>query len=88
MRNANRGRNFLLCLLLNIFFNFEGMIPAVVLLVLYFLTDLSLWWAAIAAAVWIVWIVLYTFVLGLANKCGNMYDKPKDNKNPYSAINK
>lgn len=69
-------------------FNFEGVIPALVLLVLYFLIDLSLWWAVIAAAVWILWIVLYTFVLGIANKCGNIPDKPKENKNPYSATNK
>lgn len=36
MRNSKRSGNFFLCLLMNILMNIEGLLPAVILLVLHF----------------------------------------------------
>lgn len=88
MRKNKRSGNFLISLLLNILLNFEGVIPAAVLLVLHFWLGISIWWSAAALALWLLGIILWMLFMGLANKCGNMPDKPKENKNPYSATNK
>lgn len=80
--------NFFLCLLLNIFLNFEGLIPAVILLILHFWLNISFWWSVLAIALWIVRTVLYMLVIGWVSKCGSTADKPKENKNPYSVSNK
>lgn len=88
MRKTKQSCNLLLCFLLNLFLNFEGLIPAAILLALHFLLHISCWWAVLVTALWIVQILLYTLVIGWANKCGNAPDKPKENKNPYSATNK
>lgn len=75
----------MLCLLFNIILNFEGLIPAAVLLALHFWLDISFWWSVLAVALWIAGIALYMLVIGWAAGCGNAPDKPKENKNPYSA---
>ncbi len=85
MRKAKRDGSFLLCLLFNIILNFEGLIPAAVLLALHFWLDISVWWSVLAVALWIAGIALYMLVIGWAARCGNTPDKPKENKNPYSA---
>lgn len=85
MRKAKRDGSFLLCLLFNIILNVEGLIPAAVLLALHFWLDISVWWSVLAVALWIAGIALYMLVIGWAARCGNTPDKPKENKNPYSA---
>lgn len=85
MRKAKRDGSFLLCLLFNIILNFEGLIPAAVLLALHFWLDISVWWSVLAVALWIAGIALYMLVIGWAARCGNTPDKQKENKNPYSA---
>lgn len=87
MRKAKRAHGFWLCFLFNIFLNFEGVLPAVILLILHFLLEISLWWSVLAAALWVIGILLYMSVIDWANQCGNTPDKPKENKNPYSAKN-
>ena len=54
MRRTKRSDGLFLCLLLNMLLNFEGMIPAAVLLVLHFVFGWSLWWAAGALGVWLL----------------------------------
>lgn len=88
MRKNKRSGNFLISLFFNILLNFEGIIPAAVLLVLHFWLDISIWWSAAALALWLLWIILWMLFMGWANECGNTPDKPKENKNPYSAANK
>ncbi len=84
MRTAKRSGNFFLCLLLNMMFNIEGIIPAAGLLLMHFWLDISLWWTAGAVAVWIIYLILWMFFIGWAGKCGAEKDAPKENKNPYS----
>lgn len=84
MRKSGRS-SFLLCLLFNIFLNFEGLIPAAVLLGLHFWLKISVWWSVLAAALWILWIILYMHFIGWAGRCANTPDRPKKNKNPYSS---
>lgn len=86
MNRTKRSGSFMMCLLFNILLNFEGFIPAAVLLVLHFALKLPIWWSAAAAAVWIGWIILWMLVINWASRCGSM-PAPK-NKNPYSAQNK
>lgn len=88
MRRTKRRGGFFFSLLINILLNPEGFLPAVVLIVLHFVLGWSLWWAALAAVVWIVWLTIRMLLLGWVVDCGNMPDPPKENKNPYSAKNK
>lgn len=88
MRRTKRRGGFFFSLLINILLNPEGFLPAVVLIVLHFVLGWSLWWAALAAVVWIVWLTIRMLLLGWVVDCGNTPDPPKENKNPYSAKNK
>ena len=88
MRRAKRSGSFILCLLFNMLMNLEGLIPAAVLLILHFLFDWSIWWSVLAAALWIVLIILWMLFIGWSGSCGSTPDTPKENKNPYSVGNK
>lgn len=88
MRKTNRSGSFLLCLLFNMLLNLEGLIPASVLLALHFILKWSIWWAVLAAGLWIVYLILWMLFMGFAAKCSNTPDAPKENKNPYSVGNK
>lgn len=85
MKRANSG-NFFLAIILNLVFNLEWVIPAVVLLILHFAVGLSVFWFWLALGIWIGGVLLVTLILGWANKC-SAPDKPQENKNPYSATN-
>lgn len=85
MRKPKRSGGFVLCLLLNILLNSEGLIPAVILLALHFALGWSWHWAALAAALWLAWIAVWTLFLSWASRCSGAPDEPKENKNPYSA---
>lgn len=88
MRRTKRSCGFFGTLMINILLNPEGFLPAAVLVVLHFVLGWSLWWAALAAVLWLVWLILKMAFLGWAIKCGDTPDPPKENKNPYSAKNK
>ena len=88
MRKTKRSGGFWLCLLINMMLNLEGLIPAAVLLVLHFLLGWSVWWAALALGVWIVWLVVWMKLIGWAGDCSSTTDPPKENKNPYSVKNR
>lgn len=88
MRRTKRSGNFILCLLFNMLLNFEGLIPAAVLLVLHFIFGWSVWWSALAAALWIVWLIIWMLFIGWAGRCSSTPDPPKENKNPYSVGNR
>ena len=88
MRRAKRSGSFILCLLFNMLMNLEGLIPAAVLLILHFLFDWSIWWSVLAAALWIVLIILWMLFIGWSGRCGSTPDTPKEHKNPYSVGNK
>ena len=85
MRQTKRSGNFLLCLLINMLLNLEGLIPAGILLLLHFWLGWSIWWAALALGLWILGLILWMSFVGWASKCGSTPDPPKENKNPYSA---
>ena len=82
MRRTKRSGGFVLCLLFNMLLNLEGLIPAAVLLVLHFIWQWSVWWAVLAAGLWIVYLILWMLFVGFAAKSSNTPDPPKKNKNP------
>jgi len=84
MKRIRTDGSFLIALLLNMVFNWEGTIPAWILLALHFIIDLPIWWFVGALGVWFLGILLLMGILSLASRCGDTPDKKKDNKNPYS----
>ena len=85
MRRTNRSGSFLLCLLFNMLLNLEGLIPAAALLALHFMLGWSLWWAALAAGLWVISLILWMLFMGFAAKSSSTPPPSRENKNPYSA---
>ena len=81
---ARRCGGVVFSLLVSLLFSLEGFVPALILVVLHFLLGWSLWWAALAAAVWIATVALRVAFISWAARCGNTPDPPQENKNPYS----
>ena len=88
MRKLHVDGNFLLALLINLVFHWEGSIPAWILLILHFMIGLSVKWFWIALGLWMLGMILWMMLVGKfytwAAKCGNTPDPPKKNVNPYS----
>ncbi len=88
MRKLHVDGNFLLALLINLVFHWEGSIPAWILLVLHFVIGLSVKWFWMALGLWVLGMILWMMLVGKfyawAAKCGNTLDPPKKNVNPYS----
>ena len=85
MRRTRRSGGVFLCLLLNVLLNWEGALPAALLLALHRWRGWPLWWAGLALALWIGGILLWMLVIGWASDCGSRRDAPRENKNPYSS---
>ncbi len=88
MKRIRRCGGFLPSLLFNLLWNLEGLLPAAVLLGLHFWLGWSPWWAVLAAALWLLGIILRMLLIGWARHCGDTPDPPKRNKNPYSVGNR
>ena len=85
MRKTTCSGGFLLCFLINLILNFEGILPAVLLLAAHILWGWPLIFAGLALIVWLLGIFLWMLVFGWASRCGSHRDNPLPNKNPYSA---
>lgn len=85
MRSTKRSGGFIICLLFNCVLNLDGLIPAAILLALHFIFDISYLWSVGAALIWLAVIVVKMLFFRWVNTCSNEIDKPKKNKNPYSA---
>ena len=84
---TKRKSGFILCLLINMLLNYKGMIPAVVLLVLHFILNWSLWLSIAAFGSWLLWLILWMYLIGWTERYDNTPEPQKKNKNPYSADN-
>ena len=85
MRRSRRGGSFFISLLFNMLINLEGSVPALILLALHFLIDISIGWFFLALSLWILYLVLWMLFVGWASSAASTPDKPRENKNPYSA---
>jgi len=85
LRRTKRGYGFFFSLLINIFLNLEGAIPAVILLILHYIVDISIWWSVLAFALWIIYLIIWMLILGFVSRCSNTPDRKTVNKNPYSS---
>ncbi len=83
MRKTKHNGGFFACLLFNALLNFDGTIPAWLLLAMHFIRGWSIWWAALALGLWLLGLILWMLFIGWANTCSTP-DPPKENKNPYS----
>ncbi len=86
MRKVSAGGSFFLCFVMNVFLTFRWSVPALILLALHFILGISVWWFIGAVAVWFIRILIGMALIGWASRC-SVPDKPKENKNPYSATN-
>ena len=77
-------KSFLLSLGINLLFNTKWLIPAAVTLVLHFIFGISLWWTFGAVMCFVALVFFRTLLLYLLNKAGNLPEKERPNKNPYS----
>lgn len=87
MRRTKRSGGFLLCLLLNLLINLDGLLPAVLLFALHKLAGWSLWWPCIAAGLWFAAILSRMLLWRFVSRCSNEKEPERPNKNPYSARN-
>ena len=85
MKKVRKAGNFWLCLLVNMLLNLEWTIPAWAFLAMHFLLGWPIWLFWVALGLWLLNILLWMDILGWASRCSNTPDKPKENKNPYSA---
>lgn len=59
MRRTRHSGGFFPCLLLNLLLNWEGVIPAALLLALHRWRGWPLWWAGLALALWIGGLIVW-----------------------------
>ncbi len=85
MKWIKKDSGFLLSFLINLLFNLEWVIPAVICFILHFIFGISLWWTFGFIALWILIVFVRTSLLFALNKVGNMPEKQRENKNPYSS---
>lgn len=85
MKWVKKDSGFLLSFFINLLFNLEWAIPAVICIVLHFVFGISLWWTFGFIALWIIVVLARTSLLFILNKVGNMPEKQRENKNPYSS---
>ena len=85
MKWVKKDSGFILSLLINLLFNLEWAIPAVICFVLHFIFRISLWWSFGALMLWLLIVLARTSLLFALNRVGNMPEKQRENKNPYSS---
>ena len=85
MKWVKKDSGFILSFLINLLFNLEWAIPAVICFVLHFIFHISLWWSFIALILWLLIVLARTSLLFALNRVGNMPEKQRENKNPYSS---
>lgn len=85
MKTKDARQGFFLAVLLNLILNLTWLLPAAILLVLHFWIKLSVWWAVGAVGIWLFGIIFWTFFISFSARAGNEREKPKTNRNPYSA---
>lgn len=74
---------FLLSLLINLVFHWEGLIPAAILLVLHFWPGIPLYWFFIALGAWILLVLVRMLWIRFAVRSAAETPE-RENKNPYS----
>ncbi len=87
MKSPQVNGGFFVVLGINLVFNLEWTIPAWILLAAHFIFKISIWWFIAALILWILGVAVKTAVLSWLVSAGNIPDKPRENKNPYSQTN-
>ena len=85
MKWVKKDSGFLLSFFIKPLLNLEWAIPAVICFVLHFIFGISLWWTLGFIALWVIIVLARTSLLFALNRVGNMPEKQRENKNPYSS---
>lgn len=85
MKRPRINGGFFAALGINLIFDLEWSIPAWLLLIAHFVFKISIFWFLGALALWIAGVAIKTAVFSWMIRVGNIPDKPKKNKNPYSS---
>lgn len=88
MRKTKHEGSFWVCFLFNVIINIHWILPSIVLLILHFCIDLSIWYAVAAFVLWLLSVFFWMKIIEWSSKCSNTPDPPKENKNPYSVKEK
>jgi len=75
---------FLLHYLICLVFHWEGLIPAVILLVLHFWPGIPLFWFFIALGLWLLFVLIRMLFFRFAIRSSADPTPFRENKNPYS----
>ncbi len=89
MKRVSKGHGFWLSYILNMFFRPEWVVLAVALFIVFLFTKWIplLILAILSLAVWFIYPLILTLVLGWAAKVGSEPTPHRENKNPYSVGN-
>ncbi len=82
---ARIGR-FLLYFLLALVFHWEGLIPAVLLLILHFWPGIPIYWCFIALGLWLLFVFIRMLFFRFAISSSQEPTPFRENRNPYSYI--
>lgn len=67
-------------LLINMLINIKGLLPAVVLIVLHFCIDLSIWWSALAVIIWLAVLIVKMLFISFLSKLDSVPTTNNKNK--------
>ena len=84
LRFLGRVVRFFLYYLLALVFHWEGLVPAVVLLVLHFWPGIPLFWFFIALGLWLLFVLIRMIFFRFAIRASAEPTPYRKNRNPYS----
>lgn len=85
MRRTSRKGGFLICLLINMLLNLDGLIPAILLLICHFAFGLPLWLTFVAIGLWLAGMIIYMLIFGwYYSQDSDLPQKSKQVNNPYA----
>ena len=85
MRRASASKGYFLCFLLNLCFNLEWVLVALILYLLHFWTGIPAWLSLLGLGVWLLVALLLTCLVAWGASCSDEPAPVQENKNPYSA---
>ncbi len=87
-RRADKSNGILLAYFINLFFNSEWLLLSIVLFIFVKIFNIPYYFPLITLGIWIIWTAIITIFLSAISSIDSNFNKPTQNKNPYSVSNK